>query len=63
MNRVRGEAVKGRVVLYESNVKFVDIRRGFAAGAQLVELGSKLLSLGARMVEFGGSTNCWVWSR
>ena len=28
MNRVRGEAVKGRVVLYESNVKFVDIRIG-----------------------------------
>ena len=28
MNRVRGEAVKGRVVLYESNVKFVDIRVG-----------------------------------
>ena len=28
MNRVHGEAVKGRVVLYESNVKFVDIRIG-----------------------------------
>ena len=28
MNLVRGEAVKGRVVLYESNVKFVDIRIG-----------------------------------
>ena len=28
MKRVRGEAVKGRVVLYESNVKFVDIRIG-----------------------------------
>ena len=38
-------------------------QQGFAAGARLVELGSKLLSLGARMVEFDGSTNCWVWSR
>ena len=28
MNRVHGEAVKRRVVLYESNVKFVDIRIG-----------------------------------
>ena len=28
MNRVHGEAVKGRVVLYESNVKFVDFRIG-----------------------------------
>ena len=28
MKRVHGETVKGRVVLYESNVKFVDIRIG-----------------------------------
>ena len=26
MNRLHDETVKGRVVLYESNVKFVDIR-------------------------------------
>ena len=28
MSRVRGEAVKDRVVLHESKVKFVDIRIG-----------------------------------